>query len=62
VLYFSYSRRKYALFILSRMSFEAVLLVGGKLLLRERSSLGADECGKPLVQAARYNASSLPHL
>jgi hypothetical protein len=59
-------RHKYALFFLfsdakvlvflSAVSFEAVLLV------RERSGFGVADCGKPLVQAARYNASSLPHL
>jgi hypothetical protein len=65
VLYLSYSlilSRKCALSVLSAVSFEAVLLVRGRLLSRERSGLGAAECGKPLVQAARYNASSLPHL
>jgi hypothetical protein len=32
------------------------------LLSRERSGLGAAECGKPLVQPARSNASAVPHL
>jgi hypothetical protein len=49
-------------FFLSAVAFEAVRLVRGRLLSRERSGLSAAECGKPLVQAARYNASVVPHL
>jgi hypothetical protein len=44
------------------VSFEAVLRVRGRLLSCERSGLVAAECGKPLVQAARYNASAVPDL
>jgi hypothetical protein len=54
--------REYALFFLFVASFEAMRLVRGRLLLRERSGLGAAACGKPLVQAARSNASAVPHL
>jgi hypothetical protein len=49
-------------FFLSAVSFEAVQLVRGRLLSRERSSFGAAACGKPLVQVARSNASVVPHL
>jgi hypothetical protein len=40
----------------------AVLHVRGRLPSRERSGLGAAACGKPLVQAARANASAVPDL
>jgi hypothetical protein len=49
-------------FFLSAVSFEAVLLVRGRLLSHERSGFGAAACGKPLVQAARSNASAVPDL
>jgi hypothetical protein len=62
MLYLSYILTQMCFIFPILVSFEAVPLMRGRLLSREQRDFGAAECGKPLRQAARFNASAVPHL